>query len=246
MALSLQLILVVLTLLHLSARPVLGPPGRSVATGGQEQNYAQSRANMVRTQLLARGIEDSAVTRAMKTVPRHQFVPEDLKRDAYDDGPLPIGYGQTISQPYIVALMTELLHVKPGDRVLEIGTGSGYQAAVLGEICDSVWTMEIIDELASGARNRLSRLGYSRISVRSADGYYGWPDHGPFDAIMVTAAAEHIPPPLVAQLANNGRMVIPVGHPFFVQNLVLVEKHNGAVTTRTILPVRFVPLTRSQ
>jgi len=182
----------------------------------------------------------------MMKVHRHHFVPEDLKSEAYDDGPLPIGFGQTISQPYIVALMTELLHVKPGDRVLEIGTGSGYQAAVLGEICDSVWTIEIIDELASAARLRLKQLGYSHITVRSADGYYGWSDNGPFDAIMVTAAAEHIPPPLIAQLADNGRMVIPVGHPFFVQNLVLVEKQKGVVTTRTVLPVRFVPLTRSQ
>jgi len=246
MAPSLQLILVVLTLMHPPDRPVPGRRLQFDEPQSQERSEAQSRDNMVRTQILARGIHDSAVVRAMRTVPRHRFVPEELKSDAYDDGPLPIGYGQTISQPYIVALMTELLQVKRTDRVLEIGTGSGYQAAVLGEICDSVWTIEIIDELASEARSRLNRLGYDGVSVRSADGYYGWPDHGPFDAIMVTAAAEHIPPPLVSQLANNGRMVIPVGHPFFVQNLVLVEKHNGAVTTRTILPVRFVPLTRSQ
>lgn len=246
MELSLQLILVFLMLSPLPEHPVPGPRVAPTAPPGQEQEYARRREEMTRSQILARGIRDSAVLRAMRTVPRHRFVPENLRNDAYDDRPLPIGFGQTISQPYIVALMTELLRLKPGDRVLEIGTGSGFQAAVLGEICDSVWTMEIIDELASSARDRLKRLGYDRVSVRSGDGYYGWSDRGPFDAVMVTAAAEHIPPPLVSQLADNGRMVIPVGHPFFVQNLVLVEKRDGAVTTRTILPVRFVPLTRSE
>lgn len=246
MATSLYLTLIFLTLIHLPEYTTWWSQVRADALPTQEPEYARNREHMVQTQILARGIQDSSVLRAMRIVQRHQFVPEELRGDAYDDGPLPIGFGQTISQPYIVAVMTELLHVKPGDRVLEIGTGSGYQAAVLGEICDSVWTIEIIDDLALSARNRLRRLGYNHVTVRSADGYYGWSDYGPFDAIMVTAAAEHIPPPLIAQLADNGRMVIPVGHPFFVQNLVLVQKQHGAVTTRTILPVRFVPLTRAQ
>ena len=211
-----------------------------------QDSYSRQRLNMVSQQVESRGIKDSLTLTSLRKVKRHLFVPEDLTEDAYEDGPLPIGYGQTISQPYIVALMTELMHLGPSDRVLEIGTGSGYQAAVLGEITDSVFTVEIIEELARSARARLQRLGYSNVQVRNTDGYDGWPDAAPFDAIIVTAAAEHIPPPLLGQLKNGGRMVIPIGHPFFVQNLIVVTKHNGAVHTQTIIPVRFVPLTRSQ
>lgn len=212
----------------------------------QEKEFEQRRITMVREQIQEQGIMDSAVLQSMRRVPRHQFVPSEILREAYMDRPLPIGYGQTISQPYIVALMTELLALKKSHRVLEIGTGSGYQAAVLAEIVDSVWTIEIVQPLAKSAEERLLRLGYGKVRVRWADGYYGWPERAPFDAIIVTAAAEHVPPPLVQQLRDGGRMVIPVGHPFFVQNLVLVEKRGGKITTRSIAPVRFVPLTRQQ
>ncbi|HAL55979.1 MAG TPA: protein-L-isoaspartate O-methyltransferase [Bacteroidetes bacterium] len=201
---------------------------------------------MVRTQIQERDIADVTVLRAMQRVQRHEFVPPDLVPEAYEDRPLPIGYGQTISQPYIVALMTELLALKKHHKVLEIGTGSGYQAAVLAEIVDSVFTIEIVQALAGSAEQRLKRLGYDGINVRWADGYDGWQEHAPFDAVIVTAAAEHIPPPLLRQLKEGGRMVIPVGHPFFVQNLILVEKRAGKITTRTIAPVRFVPLTRQR
>lgn len=201
---------------------------------------------MVRTQIAAREVTDPATLRAMRTVPRHRFVPESWLDAAYDDRPLPIGYGQTISQPYIVAYMTELVRPKRGQRVLEIGTGSGYQAAVLAEIVDSVFTIEIITELANEATARLKNLGYKNILVRNADGYYGWQEKGPFDAIVVTAAAEHIPPPLIDQLKDGGLMVIPVGTPFLVQMLTLVEKRGKEYTTRSLIPVRFVPLTRGK
>jgi protein-L-isoaspartate(D-aspartate) O-methyltransferase len=208
-----------------------------------EDKFLQQRREMVKEQIADRGIKDSATLRAMEAVPRHEFVPESYRKYAYSDGPLPIGYGQTISQPYIVALMTELADLSKGEKALEIGTGSGYQAAVLARIIDSVYTVEIIKELGESARERLTRLGYNRVRVKLGDGYYGWEEHGPFDAIIVTAAAEHIPPPLIKQLKDGGRMVIPVGHPYFTQNLVLVEKKGGKVTSRDILPVRFVPLT---
>jgi len=187
---------------------------------------------------------DRRVMDAMARVPRHEFVPEKESPYAYENRPLPIGYGQTISQPYIVALMTELLDVKPGAVALEIGTGSGYQAAVLSHLVSVVYTIEIVPELASSAEARLERLGYANVTVRKGDGYHGWPGRGPFDAIVVTAAADHVPPPLVKQLKPGGRMVIPIGGPFFTQILTLVEKDAGdRVRTRQILPVRFVPLT---
>jgi protein-L-isoaspartate(D-aspartate) O-methyltransferase len=208
--------------------------------------FEAARENMVRTQIAAREVTDPATLRAMRTVPRHRFVPESWLDAAYDDRPLPIGYGQTISQPYIVAYMTELVRPKRGQRVLEIGTGSGYQAAVLAEIVDSVFTIEIITELANEATARLKNLGYKNILVRNADGYYGWQEKGPFDAIVVTAAAEHIPPPLIDQLKDGGLMVIPVGTPFLVQMLTLVEKRGKEYTTRSLIPVRFVPLTRGK
>jgi protein-L-isoaspartate(D-aspartate) O-methyltransferase len=185
---------------------------------------------------------DARVMHAMATVPRHEFVPVDERRHAYENRPLPIGHGQAISQPYIVAVMTDLLEAKPQHKVLEIGTGSGYQAAVLGALTAQVYTLEIIEPLAQSAIQRLQR--YPNVHARVGDGYYGWPEAAPFDAIMVTAAASHVPPPLIAQLKPGGRMVIPIGSTFLVQQLVLVEKGmDGKLTTRQILPVRFVPLT---
>jgi protein-L-isoaspartate(D-aspartate) O-methyltransferase len=187
---------------------------------------------------------DPRVLEAMATVPRHELVPEELRDVAYENRPLPIGHGQTISQPYIVAVMTDLLKLQPGQRALEIGTGSGYQAAILGQLGGEVYTIEIIAALGEQARRNLDRLGYKNLEVRIGDGYYGWEERAPFDAIVVTAAASHIPPPLIKQLKNGGRMVIPVGSRFMVQQLLLVEKDEaGEVTTRQILPVRFVPLT---
>jgi len=184
------------------------------------------------------------VIAAIEKVERHRFVPAALSLVAYLNRPLPIGYGQTISQPFIVALMTDLMKVKAGDKVLEIGTGSGYQAAVLAEMAGSVYSIEIIDPLGKEASERLQSLGYRNVETRVGDGYYGWPEAAPFDAIMVTAAASHVPPPLIKQLKPGGRMVIPLGTQFMTQYLMLVEKQmDGTLTTRQILPVRFVPLT---
>jgi protein-L-isoaspartate(D-aspartate) O-methyltransferase len=184
------------------------------------------------------------VMAAMATVPRHAFVPPAGRRYAYENRPLPIGHGQTISQPYIVALMTDLLEVPPGSRVLEVGTGSGYQAAILAELVEKVYTIEIIEPLAMQAKERFRQLGTENVHTRLGDGYYGWPEHAPFAAIVVTAAASHVPPPLIRQLAPGGRMVIPVGGRFMTQQLLLITKANdGQISTRQILPVRFVPLT---
>jgi protein-L-isoaspartate(D-aspartate) O-methyltransferase len=206
---------------------------------------AQARREaMVRTQIAERGIRDAATLKAMRTVPRHLFVPPHLAGSAYDDRPLPIGHGQTISQPYIVAYMTELVRPQADHKVLEIGAGSGYQAAVLAEIVRQVYTIEIVPDLGHTARDRLQQMGYGNLHVRVADGYDGWPEAAPFDAIVVTAAANYIPPPLIRQLKNGGRMVIPVGSPFLVQTLMLVEKNNGDVKTTSLLPVRFVPFRR--
>lgn len=218
-----------------------------------EKDYAAQRAAMVNTieasvretsLYLDQDVLDQRVIEAMATVPRHAFVPHDEQDHSYENRPLPIGHGQTISQPYIVAVMTDLLQLKPGDHVLEIGTGSGYQAAILGQMTDSVFTIEIIKPLGREARRTFERLGYSNIESRIGDGYYGWKEHAPFDAIVVTAAASHVPPPLIRQLKPGGRMVIPVGSRFLTQQLVLVSKNDeGQITTRQILPVRFVPLT---
>ena len=181
---------------------------------------------------------------ALAKVPRHEFVPLDERDRAYLNQPLPIGYGQTISQPYIVAIMTDLIGPGPDDRVLEIGTGSGYQAAVLAELVKQVYTIEIIGPLGLSADKRLQDLGYDNVTARVGDGYYGWPEHGPFDAILVTAAASHVPPPLIEQLKPGGRMVIPVGSRFLTQQLVLITKNkDSTLVTRQLLPVRFVPLT---
>jgi len=191
-----------------------------------------------------RPVLSPAVVAALKKVERHRFVPAVLSALAYLNRPLPIGYGQTISQPFIVALMTELMQVKAGDRVLEIGTGSGYQAAILAEIVGSVYSIEIIEPLGKEADERLKSLGYRNVQTRVGDGYYGWPEAAPFDAIIVTAVASHVPPPLLKQLKPGGRMVIPLGTQFMTQYLMLVEKQqDGSVTTRQILPVVFVPLT---
>jgi protein-L-isoaspartate(D-aspartate) O-methyltransferase len=187
---------------------------------------------------------DKRVIDAMATVPRHRFVPPDQERAAYRNRPLPIGYGQTISQPYIVAVMTDLMNVKPGDTVLEIGTGSGYQAAILAELVRDVYTIEVIEALARQAAERLQQLGYVNVRTRTGDGYYGWEEHAPYDSIIVTAAASHVPPPLMRQLKPGGRMVIPLGAPFLPQQLMLIEKKaDGTFLTRQILPVQFVPLT---
>ncbi len=220
---------------------------------GTKYDYANARQGMVETiaaiavkteREIGRRALDTAVMDVMAKVPRHEFVPEDLRGMAYRNRPLPIGHGQTISQPYIVALMTGLLRMTPGAKVLEVGTGSGYQAAVLAELAARVFTIEIIEPLGRLARKRLSRLGNGNVEVRIGDGYYGWEEHAPFDAIIITATASHVPPPLVRQLKPGGRMVIPVGQRFLVQFLTVVEKHlDGRVTMREILPVRFVPLT---
>ncbi len=184
------------------------------------------------------------VRQAMLQVPRHRFVPRVLRGSAYENRPLPIGYGQTISQPYIVAIMTDLLELQPRHKVLEIGTGSGYQAAVLAQLETEVYTMEIIKPLAEKAGKRLQNLGYDKVRTRHGDGYYGWSEHAPYDAIIVTAAASHVPPPLIAQLKVGGKMIIPVGGQFLVQQLLLVEKNAaGEISSRQILPVAFVPLT---
>jgi protein-L-isoaspartate(D-aspartate) O-methyltransferase len=187
---------------------------------------------------------DERVMQVMATIPRHEFVPQDIRASAYENQPLPIGYGQTISQPYIVALMTELLQPQSDHRVLEIGTGSGYQAAVLSQLVRQVYSIEIVEQLGKSSTQLLKRLGYDNVTTRISDGYDGWPEQAPFDSIIVTAAISHIPPPLVQQLKKGGRMVIPVGTRFQTQYLTMVEKDiQGAITTRQLLPVYFVPFT---
>ena len=212
----------------------------------QRKEMMEDIAALARTTSLetSRPAFDPRVMAVLGTVPRHRFVPTGELGAAYRNRPLPIGYGQTISQPYIVALMTDLMNLKPHHAVLEIGTGSGYQAAILAELAQTVCTIEIVEPLAREAAERLRTLGYANVRTRVGDGYYGWEDCGPFDAIIVTAASSHVPPPLVRQLKAGGRMVIPVGPPFLAQHLMLVEKHeDGAIMTRQILPVAFVPLT---
>jgi protein-L-isoaspartate(D-aspartate) O-methyltransferase len=200
---------------------------------------------MVREQIESRGVCDPCVLAAMRKIPRHEFVSEQYADAAYEDHPLPIGYGQTISQPYIVALMTELLRLMPEAKVLEVGTGSGYQAAVLAEIAAEVYSVEIIEPLANESADRLQRLGYKNVRVKHGDGYLGWPEQAPFDGIVVTAGADHVPPPLIEQLKPGARMVIPVGEPHGEQMLFVVEKAlNGRISTRSVTPVLFVPLTR--
>ncbi|MCX8057737.1 MAG: protein-L-isoaspartate(D-aspartate) O-methyltransferase [Ignavibacteria bacterium] len=208
--------------------------------------FRKQREKMVNSQIKARGITDESVLDAMRKVPRHLFVPKSRISEAYYDGPLPIGYGQTISQPYIVAYMTEVINPKKCRKVLEIGTGSGYHAAVLAEIVDSVYSIEIITELYKEAKERLEKLGYKNIKLKNGDGYYGWKEHAPFDAIVVTAAAEFVPPPLIEQLKEGGKIVIPIGSPFFTQTLVLVEKREEKIYSKNLMPVRFVPFVRGK
>jgi protein-L-isoaspartate(D-aspartate) O-methyltransferase len=204
-------------------------------------DYKALRQKMVETQIKARGVKDPRVLWALDKVDRHLFVPGELQPQAYQDHPLPIGHGQTISQPYIVALMTELLELKGGEKVLEIGTGSGYQAAILAELAKEVYTIEIVEPLASSAEKRLRELGYENVHVRAGDGYLGWPEGAPFDAIMVTAAPDHIPQPLLDQLKEGGCMVVPVGSGF--QTLKKIWKRGGKIETKDIAPVIFVPMT---
>jgi protein-L-isoaspartate(D-aspartate) O-methyltransferase len=196
---------------------------------------------MVETQIISRGVDDTAVIRAMNTVPRHHFVPASYSSEAYRDYPLPIGSGQTISQPYIVAFMTEVLELEHTDRVLEVGTGSGYQAAVLAEICDSVYSIEIFEELGLRAEKTLKKLGYNNVYVRIGDGYEGWEEAAPFDAVIVTCSPTHVPEPLEEQLAEGGKMIIPVGN-LYSQELYLLRKEKGKLKQKRVLPVRFVPM----
>ena len=220
----------------LACRPDPGAPGIPA------DSWEGPRREMVRTQLKARDITDEAVLAVMERVPRHLFVPESERFRAYADHPLPIGLRQTISQPYIVAYMTQALQVEEGDRVLEIGTGSGYQAAVLSHLAAEVYSIEILPDLAEQAGERLSVLGYDNVQVRAGDGYFGWPEHAPFDGIMVTAAPDHVPPRLVEQLAPGGRLVMPVGERY--QELIRITRGEGEETAlERLLPVRFVPMT---
>ena len=208
---------------------------------GASADSTAARTRMVDEQLAARSIRDPRVLAAMRRVPRHEFVPENVRGEAYDDTPLPIGHGQTISQPYIVAFMTEALDVQPTHNVLEIGTGSGYQAAILGELAGTVYTIEIVEPLAAGARATLERLGYRNVHVRAGNGYAGWPEQAPFDRIMVTAAPDQVPPALVQQLKADGLMAIPVGTVF--QELRIMRRTREGMETLKTLPVRFVPMT---
>lgn len=218
-----------------------GKEDNGAERGGEADSYEEARKQMVSTQIRSRGIVDKRVIEAMERVPRHLFVPDAYREQAYIDSPLPIGYGQTISQPYIVALMTEALKIEPGDKVFEVGTGSGYQAAVLAEMGAEVYTMEIVEELAASANRLFKSLNYSHIHARLGDAYQGWVEHSPFDAVIVTAAPEHVPQPLVDQLKTGGRMVIPVGGRF--QDLVLMTKTADGLEKESLGPVIFVPMT---
>ena len=211
-----------------------------LSTSSSGEKFAELRQNMVETQIKARGVNDEKVIEAMLKVGRHEFVPRELRNRAYGDYPLPIGEGQTISQPYIVALMTALLKLGPDDKVLEIGTGSGYQAAILAEIAKQVYTIELLEPLAKQSEELLISLGYKNIKVKCGDGFLGWPEFAPFEAIIVTCAPSFVPEPLLEQLAEGGRLVIPVGEYF--QELKLIEKKNGKIITNNIIPVRFVPM----
>jgi protein-L-isoaspartate(D-aspartate) O-methyltransferase len=228
----------VLAVLLVAAAAAADPPREPGA-----DPYAAARERMVAEQIERRGITDARVLGALRKVPRHELVPADQRSQAYADHPLPIGEGQTISQPYVVALMTELARVAPGERVLEVGTGSGYQAAVLAELGADVYTIEIVDPLAQRAKRDLARLGYEKVHVRSGDGYAGWPDAAPFDAILVTAAAPRVPQALLDQLRVGGRLVIPVGDTGEEQSLEVHERTEQGIAVHGVIPVRFVPMT---
>ncbi len=218
----------------------LGRPATSELAASDFPEQRQARERMVREQIEARGIHDPRVLEALRRVPRHLFVPAEMVPSAYEDGPLPIGQGQTISQPYIVAFMSEALELKPQDKALEIGTGSGYQAAVLARLAREVYSIEILEPLAKQAAERLARLGISNVHLRVGDGYRGWPEAAPFDAIVVTAAPDHIPQALLAQLREGGRMVLPIGR--FEQDLVRIRRTPEGISREVLLPVRFVPM----
>ena len=233
-------LIIIVTLAALVALYLLLAADPAAAERGRE------REAMVREQIEARGVRDSVTLAALRQVPRHLFVPESHSRYAYQDSPLPIGHGQTISQPFIVAYMTALVQSGPQRKILEIGTGSGYQAAVLAATGADVYSIELIPQLADLAGEQLRRAGFTQVHTRNADGYYGWPEAAPFDAIVVTAAAEYVPPPLLEQLVDGGLMVIPVGSPFFTQSLLLVRKQGQKVVTTNLMPVRFVPFRRAE
>jgi len=241
-----KLLLAVVVALNVSCGPPPADQAGASTSPRRQIDFQRARHQMVEKQIEARGVTDLRVLEAMRRVPRHEYVPARYRAGAYSDSPLPIGLNQTISQPYIVALMTELLQPEPGDRLLEIGTGSGYQAAVAAELVSEVYSIEIIPELARSAAERLERLGVSNVFVRAGDGYLGWPEQSPFDGILVTAGADHIPQPLIDQLKPGARMIIPVGDLPSFQILKVVEKlHGGEVEIRDIIPVRFVPLRRN-
>jgi len=223
-----------------------GPSVPPLVPPAEDSVFEAARARMVRDQLVARDIRDPRVLAAMGKVPRQEFVPKDLRAEAYEDGPLPIGLGQTISQPYVVAFMTEALGLRPEDRVLEIGTGSGYQAAVLAGLVAEVYTLELVEPLARRAEATLQRLGCSNVKVRAGDGYLGWPQAAPFDAIIATCAPEQVPQVLVDQLKVGGRMIVPVGAQGGAQELILLRKHPGGLERQAVLPVRFVPMVKGR
>jgi protein-L-isoaspartate(D-aspartate) O-methyltransferase len=231
-----------------TAAGILACSPRPAPTGEQRDRdaSAEPRTRMVQEQIAARDIRDPRVVQAMTRVPRDRFVPVLYRDAAYEDRPLSIGYGQTISQPYIVAWMTEALRLTPTSRVLEVGTGSGYQAAVLAELAQRVYTIEIVGELAERAKRTLTELGYDNVQVRHGDGYRGWPEEAPFDGIMVTAAPDHVPQPLIEQLKVGGRMVIPVGGQDEVQQMTVITKTATGIVSRETIPVRFVPLVRKK
>jgi protein-L-isoaspartate(D-aspartate) O-methyltransferase len=232
----LRFLIIVLIFTNLSCKPS--------NNGGKTLPFETQRKIMVEGQIKTRGVSDKRVLDAMLKIPRHKFVPDNAVNFAYEDHPLPIGKDQTISQPYIVAFMTELLKLEGGEKVLEIGTGSGYQAAILAELCKEVYTIEIISSLGLGAEKLLKELGYKNIKAKIGDGYLGWAEYAPFDGVIVTCAPDHIPLPLFEQLKENGRMVIPVGE--FFQELLLIRKVNGKLVKKSVLPVRFVPMLREK
>jgi len=242
--LALALVVLVGSVIYRAREEVVALPSPTPTVVPEEEDeFSRRRESMVHSQIEVRGVKDSKVLEAMRSVPRHEFVPPEYREYSYTDQPLPIGYGQTISQPYIVALMTQLLEIEEGDKVLEVGTGSGYQAAILAEMTDQVYSVEIIPELAESAAERLKRLGYAQVRTANLDGYYGWEEHAPYDGIIVTCAPDHVPPPLLQQLKDGGRLVIPVGPPGAYQTLWLVKREGDEFRYENWGGVAFVPLT---